>query len=584
MIHRFFTFLSLALLPWLLMGCEDAPQQFWLNAPDWSRARVVGNTAVGDPPVFAYSPQGERFFLLVANQHGRYHPQAVALDAQGQAQWRQDYMDVNMARPDQPRAYWTDAGVILLWISAEQLYQALIDPSTGIMLAKPEVLSQDLRVGAYDAVVTPSGHREIWFSGPRPAPGLYRLSLPEPSSTPELLDPQGVDPQLAVDAQGRLYGLWAQRPMGDPTITLFYLSGQEGALSPENAVRIWQPKAGISSVFHGPVLGLDATRAYVFWAVEVRTGLGAGSVDARVISFPKDQPQALEPPQQLFVPADYHLPYQPWPHAALQAGQRAPLVPPLSGKMTSFYALSTHLPETATIQRELVRYTMRNEEYQTGILFFADGKPTSYQLLSFTAGDTRSPYLAQNPNAWLEAAWLERDVEGFQVVFASVDPGVVTTYGRLSMQDYASLAGQTLFGMVMGALMFPFAMMWMIVPILLFLITYPLRRGSHRLRAPGNLISLGLALSGYWVAKLSSLANLNTFVPFSPWIPVIPDWMALPLQIGVPLIILGVSMGIAWWATYRRQHPSPMLFLLVYLAVDGVLSTAIYGPIFLGMS
>ena len=573
--------LGLLLLTWLLAACGGQPERIWLKAPDWSRAQTVGVTATGDAPVFALGPQGRTAFLLVAHVDGRYHPRVVAFDEQGALLWERDYADISMPRPDQPRVFWTPEGIALFWISEESLFHGVVDPTSGDFVNPPRKLSGDLRVGDYDVAVAEDGRLAVWFGGPRRAPGLYAFPPDDLSGAPLLVDEQGLRPQLAWDSQGQLHALWIQHPQGETGIRMFYQTG-DGVRFPSSATEVMLVRVGQGSVFVGPALGMDASNIYLFWSIEVRTGLAAGSVDARYTFFPRERPQEAAPPIQLFTSADYHLDYIPWPEGEIRAGRRAHITPPLTGKLMQFQGLKVDLPETAVIQKELVRYIMRDKAYQTGILFFQDGEPTSYQLLSFTPGETRSPYLTLDQERYVHAAWLERAAQGFRLVYASTRPEIVTAYNALSASDYAAFLGQTLFGMMSGALLLPFAMMWMILPLILFLITFPLRRGSNELHSPGTLISLGLSILGYWILKIAMLADVTDFIPFSPWIPVIPDWMGPVLQLVVPAIILAVSLTGAWLATYRRQTYSPMLFLLVYLAVDGIFTTAIYGPIFLG--
>ena len=583
----FFLFPLLAFV-FLLSGCNATPKRLWLNAPDWSRAQLLGVTMSGDAPVFALDADGATYFLLAkpleSGEEQQSVLQAIALDARGLERWSRSYPEVALARPDELRAYKTTAGVALLWIDRERLYRAEIDPDSGQMITPPTLLSGETRVGSYDAVVTEDGRLTIWFGGPRVAPGLYRIEEAEGEPNPVLIDPQGTRPRLDLGPDGDLHALWVHYPMGQTGIDIFYWIGRGKAPAPEDAVLVASPKAQVSSLFIGPELGLDRNMAYVTWAIEVRTGLNAGLVQARYVSFPRERPDLAASAKDLVAPSDYHLEYQPWPESEIRAGRRAPISPPLKSRMTQFFFLSTPVGETASIQRQKVTYTMRQEAFQTSLLFWRDGHPTSYQLLSFTRSDTLSPAMAMNRENYLYAAWLERGAQGFDVYFASTEPQVAAEYERLSLADYGSILGQTLFGMVMGALLLPFAMMWMIVPVILFLITFPLRRDNLELSARGNLISLTLAIAGYWIAKLSTLASLREFVPFSPWIPIIPEWLAPVLQVITPLGILSAGLVAAWAMTYRRGHYSALLFLLVYLAVDAVLTTAIYGPIFLAMN
>ena len=81
----------------------------------------------------------------------------------------------------------------------------------------------------------------------------------------------------------------------------------------------------------------------------------------------------------------------------------------------------------------------------------------------------------------------------------------------------------------------------------------------------------------FWYTKFATLGNVESFVPFSPWIPHLPAAWALPLQIGVPLLILLVSVFVAWNYTYRRNSESALIFTLIYIAVDAALTMALYG-------
>jgi hypothetical protein len=50
----------------------------------------------------------------------------------------------------------------------------------------------------------------------------------------------------------------------------------------------------------------------------------------------------------------------------------------------------------------------------------------------------------------------------------------------------------------------------------------------------------------------------------------------------VPLLITGLALAVAWRYTYGRDRPSPFFFLLSYMALDSVLTMAVYGVTFYG--
>ena len=580
--QRLLLILGVWLVTIILAGCSSQTDRMWLNAPDWSRAQFVGETAAGARPIFALGPDNSATFLLVDSQGGRTYPKAVSFDGQGLKRWEVAYPQISMARPDKPRAYWADGAVQVFWISNQQLYHAQLNPANGQMAEPPHKLSGEIWVEDYAVAVDHQGRLVVWFAGPRIEPGLYRLTDNALTGKPELIDPAGIRPTLAFDADDALHAIWIHYPMGKTNVTIFYTPDALTGPAPDATSIIAEPKAALGSLFAGPIMGLTSGRVYIFWSVEIRTGVAAGSVDSRYMHFPLGRPQEATSPIQLFLPSGYHLPYEEWLDSGFRAGRRSPLVPPRTGKVTQIYPHSSDAPELVTIQRELVQFTMRDSSFQIGVLFFDEGQPDSYQLLSFTGGDSRWPYITSDADRWLYASWLERGaVEGFRIVYASTNPDIVTSFAKLSAEDYQTLAAQTLFGLVSSALLLPFVFMWMIAPIFLYLITFPLRRNQEGELTPGVLISLGVSIGGYWVAKLGFLGGLTGYVPFSAWLPIIPEWMALPLQIGVPAIILGLGLLVAWLFTYKRENPSSLLFLVFYLAVDGVLSVAIYGPIIL---
>ena len=91
-----------------------------------------------------------------------------------------------------------------------------------------------------------------------------------------------------------------------------------------------------------------------------------------------------------------------------------------------------------------------------------------------------------------------------------------------------------------------------------------------------HLISLALVLVAYWAGKLVTLSDTLTYVPFSGWIPIIPAWLGILLQLAVPIAIAIVALRIAWHYTGHRAIQSAFLFLIIYGLVDSVLTMAIY--------
>jgi hypothetical protein len=225
-----------------------------------------------------------------------------------------------------------------------------------------------------------------------------------------------------------------------------------------------------------------------------------------------------------------------------------------------------------------IEYLRRKEQAQIGTIFLQGGDATTYQLLSFTPGESFDPAIYSDPGGFLYLTWLERGgLPGFMVYFTSTAPDLQQALNTLSWRDLGDLAAETLFGLLTGALLIPIVFIWLIVPTALMALTSFLRSEEEDLTNPGTLISLVLAGAAYWVGKLLVLPGMRSYVPFSAWIPFLPPWSSIPLQIGVPLIATALALLVAWHFTYRQDRPSPLFFMLIYAAADGVLTTAVYG-------
>jgi hypothetical protein len=233
--------------------------------------------------------------------------------------------------------------------------------------------------------------------------------------------------------------------------------------------------------------------------------------------------------------------------------------------------------------RARINFLRRKSQDQVSTAFFKDGDPVAYQLLSFTSASSSRPAILSDQAGHLYVTWLEKgDLPGFVVFFASTAPDIREALGGITGRDVGRLSAETLFGLLSGALLIPFVLVWMVVPVVVMGLTSFIRRDDAGFASPGTLVSLTLAVVAYWVGKLVLLPGIWEYVPFSAWLPIIPSWLNFPLRVGVPLILTGLALLAAWHYTYRRQRPSPLYFLLIYVAVDGVLTVAVYGVLFLG--
>ncbi|NOZ73595.1 MAG: hypothetical protein GXP38_17185 [Chloroflexi bacterium] len=579
------SFFLLLLLLSVLAGCSDNADRLWVKAPGWSRAKWVGITRVGDPAPLVQDNEGNLYQFLITGEGDRYYPRLVAMNSAAEVIWDRSYEEIMLDRPDQPKLLWDGTSLRLFWLDRAQLYMAEVEPDSGFLPQWPVLLSGEEKVGSYSVAQRKDGAFVLWYAGTLRKPGLYAFPPGQLSGPAILIDPKAVRPSIAFDADNVLHAIWAHMPKGATSNPIFYAAYPQGFYRSGLAQEIAQPLASTTSIVNGPVLGLDASRVYVFWTIEVRTGMSAGSVRTSYVSFPREQLVLPLHPQTISVPTAYELPYQPVPDAAIQAGERVLLDQThlrMTGQVTSLTASQTNSSELVVAHRVRATYLMRKNEMQVATLFFRAGEPHSYQLLSFTAGDSRSPYLFIDPEKNLYLTWLERgDASGFLVYLTSTAPSIRQTLSVLTQDDIARLTASTLFGLLTGIILIPFALMWFAVPLFLVAITSPLRREAEDFRDIRVLFSLVVSIAGYWFSKLIFLPGMKDYVPFTAWLPIIPREWYDPLRIGVPILISLFALWVAKHFTYDRMRNSPLYFILIFMAVDGVLTTAIYGVIFL---
>ena len=217
-----------------------------------------------------------------------------------------------------------------------------------------------------------------------------------------------------------------------------------------------------------------------------------------------------------------------------------------------------------------------------GTLFIQDGLASGYQLLSFTTTPSTAPTLVSDAAGDLYISWIEPDETGFRAYFASTAPDIQQALRSLTALDIGRFSGATIFGLVTGALLAPIAVvLWLLIPLAILALTSPLRREDQPLSSPGTAVSLFLAVGAFLAVKFFSLPGMRDYVPFSAWLP-LPEWLQAPLQIAVPVAITIVALFTGWHFTYRRGRTSALFFMMIFAAVDALMTMAVYGVVFLG--
>ena len=204
-------------------------------------------------------------------------------------------------------------------------------------------------------------------------------------------------------------------------------------------------------------------------------------------------------------------------------------------------------------------------------------------MLSLTPAESTYPRIAADAQDYLYITWLEGGSSSGGVVYlTSTSPDLRNAFDRLTFTDVTQMAAESLFGIASGVVLFWFPLIWLMSSLIILFLSSPLRREDAPLYHPGTLISLILTLAAFWIAKLFIFPSMFSYVPFSAWIPIIPESWFNPLRIGTPIVIGLAALFIAIRFTYARDNRSPLFFTIFYGLFDGVVTLALYGVIFWG--
>jgi hypothetical protein len=527
---------------------------------------------------------GNIFFFSFHTDDEATFPRLIALDQNGETLWERTYQDVRLNGPHTPKLIWDGHQLQLFWIANDALYHARAD-STGAFLNPPVTLNDEIPVGQYDLSADASGGIAIWFAGPPESPGLWALVAEDGIRTPILADPEGAQPNLQFDADGILHALWSRPPSSPGDVPFLYAAYEGGHFEPGREQIVATARETSNASLSGPIMGLDDENIYIFWSLSFFSGLEAGTVEASYQSFPKRNPSAQTQPQFLAVPHAFTLPYENT-DGALGGEQRVDLAssPELGGTHIAT-VISNDATEEELVVGILARvgYSLRKSRFQVGAVYLKHGLAKDYQQLSFTPTSSSAPMILSDRDGELHLTWLEKgEVPGWAVYYASTRLEFQAAMRGLNLQDVGRLSAETAFGLATGALLLPVGMAWLLPALLTIVLTSSLRGADERLTNIPTTLSLALALATLWAVKVMVLPGVQSYVPFSAWLPIISNDLQEFLRLGVPIGIASLGVLAAWTYLSRKGEGSVYQFMAVYAIVDGILTMAVYGVLILG--
>ena len=570
-----------AIIVFLLSGCASWSERFWVNAPGWSRAAHIGDTATREIIPVVVEDQAQPVTLLVSPQTNRPALIMQALKPDGGLSWEQE-IPVEVGLPDERQLVFDGRNLHAFWMYRGDLYHVQVS-ADGQDVGEIEEIPTRTAVGYFATAVSPTGQLALWYSGARNEPGLFAFSSPDLDAEQVLVDELGTRPSLQFDDEGNLHALWLRYPPGFASDELYYAKLPGGAYDSSRVSLLLSTTFPMTQVLNGPRLGLDRTHVYVAWAVEVRTGMAAGDIVASYLSFPVSGLGAQRQVNSIRIPTPFDLPYTTLPDIP---GEWVPISAselPTTPRVIEISFLPGQPDHAIATFKAQVDYRRRKTQWQVGAAVFNQGAPVGYQMLSFTASESTYSQLASDGDGFLYATWLEGSARTGGIAYlASTAPSLQQSFGRITFADVSQMIAESLFGMASGVVLFWFPLIWLLGSLVVLFLTSPLRREDQPLLRPGVLISLVLAVAAFWVAKLFIFPLMFSYVPFSAWIPILPASWSDALRLGTPIAIGLIALFSAIRLTYARENRSPLYFILLYGLIDGLLTLAIYGVIFWG--
>ena len=581
---------TLLLSIWLLTSCSSGQESLWLKSPDWSRGIFIGNTGVVSPVSFVSSTDGSTYFFLTEQNEEtsntlftlvRIRPDSEELDrfTLPLGEWQ------NVKQPEIVR---DNTGELrLFWISNETLY-TLVVSGEGAPVGEPVLLSGSDAVSSYDIAYASDGSITLWYAGSRRSPGIYALSEYDGTTPGVLIDPDGTLLRIRYDAQGRLHTAWAHYPFGYEQSEILY--GVYDAASGEFStpfLRVTSLDTGPSTSLDDFALGADNTNIYILWTTSVHTGPQSGVIQAKYVTFPIDASPQNRTPNPILAPTIYTLEFSDSAND-LKAGQRVSLQGlsvPTTDQIQDFRVNPISTGEVVLAFRSPAEHLWRKTREQVNLLYFDNGDITAYQPLTFTSTVSTFPNVVNDRNGYVSLTWLEKQSSNlYAVYFASTSPQLSGKFNTVSFGETLNIVYTVLFGMLIGALLAPIAAaVWMLAPLaVLALFSFIRRILPNRINNFVSLAGLVAGVGVIWFIKLAILPLMMTYVPFSAWIPNIPELVGTILKILVPLLTLALSVFVAWHFTYRHGNNSSLYFILIYVAVDALITTSIYAVLIYG--
>ncbi len=502
---------------------------------DWSRARVLGTTAVRRPPALNAAPGGG-VFVLWANVEGDL--QLARLDQAGNVVFNRTLPLSSGTARDPQLVVDTEGTLHLLWRDelggAAAVRYVQLD-SEGYTLSEPIELFRSSRWGI-DApgLAQDSAGRvhAFWVSGE----GIEHAVIGS-AAEPSLLIPNGSLPSVQPASDGKLYLAWRQRAgAGDDGIYYAAYDPAAGELGQARKLTTLFLRTG--QHLEGLSVGLAGSTSCVFWSIE---DLRDVSTSSTFTCFPAAHAEAAHP-----APLDLYLGWNP--------GGIATLAGPQERAQVALSAATLATPRGMLLEGLFERQSSIADAVSQVMVIELAGGQIDEQVVTASRQAVVRPAIAAAADGSLHVAALQ--VGGsdlYRVIYASNAPAVRRAYNAVTVFDVVD----TLFNVLMQSALLvltaiPMLLLWASLPML-GLIIYHWFSGDEELDRMRSRVALSLAI-GLEIA-LTLIFPLRVEMAWPPLV-----WVA-------PLVTAALA-GILTWRILRRRDQN--LLFLSFLTFTGL--------------
>lgn len=578
MYRRVVLVLVMLCLSLMMASCDASMVRTRKVLPEWSRGLQVGVAALNQPVDLLVS-HGHVHMVWVAVGGKQLH--YARLDDTGQVQVNMDLEITGAHASDARLALNGDGSFSVLWTDNPGIPRALFMghfSHDGQLLFGPVRLSPpEARVSDY--AITPrkqGGYDIFWTDEIASDGGIHHLHIAGDGRTvsaDRLLIPQAMNPSLQVDPYGVVHLAWVEQPsMRENYVYYATFDSASGVLSEPIRVAYYRTATGLIS--YPPVLGLDQTRAYLFWALEQRGGgMTPGESETHFVSFRLSDPQPSEP-------TILHLPGTARPTYARASGSLP--YERLAAPDNAWPSSVLYMPATLNGQQReagvflIVEVATRHRTSREVVwAIFVDGSCRGYQLLT-AAGNAMRPAAFLDDQGSIHLAWLSAGGFGrYNVYYASTSASVRARLDQVTLQDRATDLLNAIWSLAPALGFFPpVFLLWTFASFIWIVLFYIVKVEGGLERRPSQF-ALVVAVLLYLASKLFLLPGVLLYAPFLDRFPA--SLQAVPV-LGTPLFTLLVALGAVYIYFRRQQYRSLLAAYLIFVVTDSLLSLFIYVP------